>query len=142
MSMNIKLFTFLFLAAVCAIKTHGAAPWDTIVVGRQSEAEGLATLDLQRYLAQVTGTVPKRLEAGAWEAEPVPAVLLGAVANHPLLTKIPAANQDLGDQGYLLANATLSGCSVVVAAGQTGAGAVHAVYGLFRELGYGFFLGS
>ena len=72
----------------------------------------------------------------------MPAIVIGTAAANPLLAGTTEARQDLGEQGYVLANTTLSGRSVVIAAGQTELGAVNAVYGLLRELGYGFFLGS
>ena len=43
--------------------SHNDSPWSAIVAGTQSEAERLATVDLQRYLAQVTGVVPAVIDA-------------------------------------------------------------------------------
>ena len=130
------------VAVILAAGRAGATPWDTIVIGSQSEAERLATIDLQRYLAQVTGVVPQQTDAAAWQSRPLPAIVIGTAAANPLLAETAEARQDLGAQGYVLGNTTLSGQNVVIAAGQTELGAVNAVYGLLRELGYGFFLGS
>ena len=52
-------------------------PWETIVVGTQSEPERLATIDLQRYLAQVTGKVPRIVALDQWEKHRSPAVIVG-----------------------------------------------------------------
>jgi hypothetical protein len=135
----------LLLTAILALAGANAAaatPWNTIVAGRQSQAEQLATIDLQRYLAQVTGVVPQCVAPQAWQARPEPAIILGTLAGNPLLAQIAAARQIPGGEGYLLANATLAGRPVVIAVAQSEAGAVNAVYGLLRELGYAFFLGS
>ena len=140
--MKTKPLAVIVVAVILAVGRAHAAPWDTIVVGSQSEAQRLATIDLQRYLAQVTGVVAKQCDAATWQSQPVPAIVIGTAATNPLLAGIPEARQDLGEQGYVLANTTLSGRNAVIAAGQTELGAVNAVYGLLRELGYGFFLGS
>ena len=68
----------------------------TIVIGRQSEVEKLATIDLQRYLAQVTGVVPKSIEAEGWRSQPVPAVIIGTPAANPLLAETAAAQARSG----------------------------------------------
>lgn len=116
--------------------------WSTLVVGSQSEPERLATIDLQRYLAQASGKLLALKTVEQWRKQPEPAVILGTLTGNPLLK-----GQDLGaasgkPEGYLLANATLEKQPVVVVAGADGPGAVQGVYGLLRELGFGFFLGS
>ncbi len=130
---------FLIVAGVPASSQGKLPPWSTIVVGKQTEPERLATVDLQRYLAQVTGRVPRVVASGAWRTWPAPAVVLGTPDANPAVGVIPPG---LGDQGYALVSHVQSGKRVVVAAGQTAAGAVNAIYGLLWELGFGFYLGS
>lgn len=137
----------LLMAAVFTLTSGGAAsaavsPWGIFVVGRQSDAERLSAVDLQRYLAQVTGVVPAILNVEDWRAKPRPAVVLGTPEGNPLLRELDIDTKDLGDQGYYVAQQPVGGASVVIAAGTTPAGATNAVYGLLRELGYGFYLGS
>lgn len=122
-----------------SIAASSPAPWNTIVIGKQAECERLATNDLRRYLAQVTGVVPAVIDAKAWRKHPSPAVALGSPGTNAL---VGGSDADLGAEGYLLANKSLDGVNVVVAEGKTPAGVVNAVYGLLRELGYGFYLGS
>lgn len=122
--------------------TSQARPWATLVVGSQTEPERLATIDLQRYLAQVTGAVPAVVESAQWSKSPTPAVLLGRPQSNRSLIGLRIKAEGLGDEGYHLANAEVGGARVIVAAGATPAGAVNAVYGLLRELGFGFYLGS
>ena len=128
----------LLLTTLCAV----ASPWKTIVVGKQGESEKLATVDIQRYIAQVTGTVPTIVDVKKWQAKPVSAVILGTPESNPLLKNLGIKRNALGEQGYYLANKTIKGVQIIVAAGITSEGATNAVYGLLKEMGYGFYLGS
>jgi hypothetical protein len=119
-----------------------AQPWSTLVAAPATEAERLALVDLQRYLTQAGGNVPKVISPRQWSAKPSTAVLWGTPAENPLLRAFDVEQHALGEQGYFLANQTLRSQRVVVAAGGAPPGAVNAAYGLLRELGFGFFLGS
>ena len=141
-------FTIIAAALCCALlATQSMADgrrslWGEIVVGRQSESERLATIDFQRYISQVTGTVPPVIDVKDWRANPRPAVILGCASTNSLLAGQSIPGKELGAQGYYLANAEIRGVQVTIAAGKTAEGATNAVYGLLRELGYGFYLGS
>ena len=52
-----------------------SSPWRTIVVGAGSEPERLALIDLQRYIAQVTGDVPALITPAAWQKHARPAII-------------------------------------------------------------------
>ncbi|MGI8906938.1 MAG: alpha-glucuronidase family glycosyl hydrolase [Candidatus Sumerlaeaceae bacterium] len=121
-----------------------APPWHTIVWSRSTESENLAVLDLQRYLAQVTGTLPKIQSLTAWRSSPDPALLVGSPASNEFVKSLSLENEltSAGKEGYVLARRTVQGQPVVIVAGATPAGVVNAVYGLLRELNYGFYLGS
>ncbi|MHB1459299.1 MAG: hypothetical protein ACYC0V_20505, partial [Armatimonadota bacterium] len=119
-----------------------SARYQTIVVGLQSESERLATVDLQRYLAQVTKTVPKIIKASQWNTNPIPAIIIGTSDNNPLLESLNIADRKLGAQGFYLADTKLDGIPVIIAAGDVPEGATNAIYGLLRELGFRFYLGS
>lgn len=134
------LFCSLLVLSPILAASAKPNPWGVIVVGRQAESEKLATADLQRYLAQVTGVIPAVTDAKAWSANPRPAVILGSPKSNPLLAGIDV--KKLGDQGFYLANSSVKGANVVIAAGSCPEGATNAIYGLLRELGYGFYLGS
>lgn len=131
----------MFLA-LASVSYAANAPWEAIVVDRQTESEKLATIDLQRYLAQVTGKTPIILATKSWQERPRPAVILGSPKSNPLLERLPIPRPKMGDQGYYLANSRIKEATVVVAVGLTGEGATNAIYGLLRELGFGFYLGS
>jgi hypothetical protein len=135
----------LILISMIAIDGNTFAailPWNTIVIGKQTESERLATVDLQRYLAQVTGKVPKIVSASAWNNNPCPAVIIGTVSSNSVIKQSGIAVSKLDDQGYYLANGVVNNMQVVIAAGRTPVGATNAVYGLLKELGFGFYLGS
>ncbi len=133
------------VAVVTLISVNGfaaATPWGAIVTGDQSEAERLATVDLQRYLAQVTGKMPHVMTAAEWARRPVPAVVTGTPGNNALLEGFPFDWSQAGTQGYVLSGFTLHGVRVAIAAANTSEGAVNGQYGLLRRLGYGFYLGD
>jgi alpha-galactosidase len=123
-------------------ESNSHSPWQCIVTGTQSEAEQLATADLQRYLAQVTAKAPQIITASQWRSKPVAAVLLGTPENNELLAPLSPDAKAADDQGYHLERRALCGAEAVVAIGSTPSGAVNAIYGLLRELGFGFYLGS
>ena len=118
------------------------APWATLVVGTPGEQENLANVDLQRFLAQVGHFTPQIMTMEAWKASPRPAVILGTPADNALIDASAVSTASLGDEGYSLSNATIASRPVVIAAGATPSGAVHAVYGLLKTLGYRFDIGS
>jgi hypothetical protein len=139
------LFALLLLAAtpLAAADHQTADPWRTIVIGQESSpSEALATADLQRYLAQVSGVVPAVLPSKRWQGSPRPAVLIGTPANNAALRPYARLLNSAGEEGYLLHTDHVGNATVIVAAGKTTAGAVNAIYGLLHELGFGFYLGS
>ncbi|MHB0999189.1 MAG: laminin G domain-containing protein [Armatimonadota bacterium] len=136
--------TTLHSSAVIAAPANEPIPaqWKTIVAGNQSESERLATVDLQRYLGQVTKVVPTIMSVDAWKLNPCPAVVLGTPDGNPLVDNMTISGKKLGVQGFYLSDASTNGIKTVVAAGSTAEGATNAIYGLLRELGYRFYLGS
>ena len=132
------------IAAIDAgkLNNESSAKYRAIVVGSQSKSEQLATIDLQRYLAQVTKTVPQIMKAGQWKANPIPAIVIGSPDNNPLLESFNIADRKLGIQGFYLADTKVDGIPVIIAAGNDSEGATNGIYGLLRELGFRFYLGS
>lgn len=121
-------------------RAAAASPWATIVVGTQSTSEKLATRDLCRYIAQVMTTAPQVLSPEQWRRAPRPAVIVGTAASNPMLGNQHA--KDSGAEGFILQNQTLRGVPVITASAATSEGAVNAIYGLLRNVGFGFYLGS
>lgn len=135
----------LVLLETCGLVSTAAAAqevWRTIVVGKPAEMEQLAVCDLRRYLGQATGQVPRVLEAEVRRSHPTPAVIVGTPEANSLLRTVGESCASLGEQGYYLANREDDGVRTVIVAGRTPVGVVNAVYGLLRELGFGFYLGS
>ncbi len=128
-----------------ALANAGAAegrPWDVLVVGRSAECERLAVRDLQCLLAEVSGSQPRVVEVPAWKARPGPAVILGTPEANPLLADRAGDCAELGEEGYILNSTTVEGAEVVTVCARTSLGVVHGLYGLLRELGFGFYFGS
>jgi len=142
--MRIKTLSLILLACIILLLPTGlyAGPWNAIVVPNQTTAEHLATIDLQRYLAQVTGKIPVIMDPDTWQQNPVEAVILGSPSTNEILHKVAVPITKMGEQGFYLTNETIKSVDVVVAAGANSQANVNAVYGLLRQLGYGFFLGS
>ena len=129
---HICLWTVLVLLVVVGARDLAAAstiPWQAIVVGKQTEAERLATIDLQRYLGQVSGQVPVVLSPDEWRKHPRPAVALGTVDSNSLIQMSVGTRAKLGGQGYRLEQREIEGSAVVTAAGATAEGAVNAIAG-------------
>jgi hypothetical protein len=139
--------SFLFLSLLsCSMNSRNrfpdnSSPWDAIVVGEQSEPERLAAIDLQRYIAQITKKTPDLLTSEEWIKNPSPGIILGTPEKNTLVREFGIPDS-IGEQGYYLSEGTIKKTPVVIAAGRTPSGAVNAVYGLLRELGFGFYLGS
>lgn len=133
----------MVLASACSGMAEGA-PWSVIVQGKATEAEKLAAVDLQRYFAQVTGVCPETLSPTEWKQKPQPAVVIGFPGSNSLIASLVSREQidELHDDGFVVAGRRIGNEDVIVAAGRTPSGAVNAIYGLLRELGYGFYLGS
>ena len=123
--------TLLYLCSALALAATAAAaaPWGTIVTGTQVDMERLATVDLARYLGQVTDTDVKVMSRGNWETAPVPAVLLDR-------------DESIQGEAYRITSGQRAGMYTVTVYGGTPQGLVNGVYGLLRALGYRFYLGS
>lgn len=131
-------FSFIFFVLFGCLSNVFAAGevWKTIVVSQQSQAEVLATRDLQRYIGQVAGVVPRVIEVSSWENGPTDAIVLGKAVKN--INK----DLDLGEEGYFLGDEKRGSVAVIAAAGLAVRGNVNAIYGLLREVGFGFYLGG
>lgn len=108
-----------------AIPALGEVPWQAVSVKTDAECVHLAVVDLQRYIGQVTGAVPKI------------GVVEGETAGVELQVD-PGTKEALGKQGYRIEQAAAQ----VRVTGATPEGLVNGIYGLLRELGFRFYLGS
>lgn len=122
------------VAAICLAGRAQGAPgttqgWEVVVapVGASAPVRN-ATEDLRRYLAQATGHMPRLSTPTLWSRSDAPAVRL------EISPRIPG----VGPQGYMIRR-DLRGARVMA---RTAEGLVNGVYGLLRELGFGFYLGS
>lgn len=144
--MKANLFYILAVGVLFVLATTsyaGSAPmWNTIVTGTQSEAESLATVDLVRYIGQASGQGPEIIEVSAWKAAPRPAIVVGTAVGNALVREAIQAAGDLGEEGFVLDQSGKGDRQMIIAAGATPAGAVNAIYGLLREAGFGFYMGS
>ena len=138
--MRFLLFA-LFVLAVTRLTAAPASPWDTIAVTPDSEPARLAVADLQRCVARVTGRVPKVITLQQWNRQPIPAVVIGHSGQQTIAAAgLPLAG--LGPEGYCLQSVARRNGDMYYAAAATATGVPAAIYGLLKESGYAFFLGS
>ena len=137
------------LLAITACRTSpagGAAEQISIYVGRDAPGlEQYAARELQRYLYQLSGSLP-RLRAGVTAVDG-PGFIIGRRKTNPLVEQLAAAGQvkvsdaDPGPQGYVLKRLAIGDNEVVVIAGSDEPGCLYGVYGLLEEhYGIGFYL--
>lgn len=110
-----------------------------IVVGRRaSDLERLAGEQLADFLSRI---YPKERFVRAAELPPRGrAIVLGAVANTPLVQDLLDGRELAGDGGFLVTTARQNGRQLGVIAGAGPRAALHGVYALLEELGCGFYL--
>ncbi|MBI4558418.1 MAG: hypothetical protein HY706_12625 [Candidatus Hydrogenedentes bacterium] len=118
----------LSLVVVCSA-ARADTPWERFAFDDSEESVRLAVVDSQRYITQVTDKVPSVVRVAEWTNAKPPATVLQL--NEEMSSR-------LGAQGYRLEQ---SGKSVFITAAAP-AGLVNGLYGLLRELGYRFNLGS
>jgi hypothetical protein len=119
-----------------------------IVVGSAaSEMERYAAKELQRYLYQISGTLPEiRTNVTTFRH---PSFLIGQPKSNAAIAKlvkermIAISPSDPGPQGYLLKTIKSNGQRIVIIVGGDETGCLYGVYGLLADCyGIGFFLGG
>lgn len=121
----------------------GATPWQTLVVGTQVPGPvRLAVVDLQRYIEQASHRKASVITPEQWLRAPRPAIAIGTTATNSLIARSGVSLSEAGEQGFALAQREIEKTTVLVCAANTPEGSVNAIYGLLREAGFGFYLGS
>ena len=119
-----------------------------IVIGTKATAvEHYAAKELQRYLYQLSATLPKitsDTDNRRW-----PAFVLGQAETNPAIQRLVDTGQltvsakNPGQQGYVLKKFDADGREVLVIAGSDAIGCLYGVYGLLEDYyGLGFYLGG
>ncbi|MCU1659184.1 MAG: putative secreted glucosidase [Pseudonocardiales bacterium] len=128
----------LGIGFTAGVPAAAASTTPAIVIGAKApDLEVYAARELQRYLAELTGTRP----AIQTDNAPLsgPAFLIGVPSSNAYLAQLASNGslaitaQDPGPQGYVLQNSTLSGQQVLAIAGSDSAGALNGVYGLLTD---------
>ncbi|MDP2886715.1 MAG: carbohydrate-binding protein [Ignavibacteria bacterium] len=119
-----------------------------IVIGsKASELERYASKELQRYLYQLSGTLPEiRTDPRNLDR---PSFIIGQTRTNPIVAKLASTHQvevspsDPGAQGYVLKRTFVNSQPVLVIAGSDEVGCLYGVYGLLADYYHvGFFLGG
>ncbi|TSA24684.1 carbohydrate-binding protein [bacterium] len=147
---SVLLFSTVFgsdtaLAQITRSPTNGDAQ---IVIGaKASELERYASKELQRYLYQLSGTLPEiRTDPKSLDS---PSFIIGQTRTNSIVAMLASTHQvevsptDPGPQGYMLKKTNLNRQTVIVIAGSDEAGCLYGVYGLLTDYYHiGFFLGG
>ena len=140
------LLSSLFLAAT---RPCLGADGPLIVIGAKATSiEHYAARELQRYLYQLSATLPEI--AFATDNRRGPVFLLGRAETNPAIQRLVDAGQltvsdkDPGPQGYVLKKFDADGREGrIVIAGSDALGCLYGVYGLLEDYyGLGFYLGG
>ncbi|HEY4325743.1 MAG TPA: alpha-glucuronidase family glycosyl hydrolase [Mucilaginibacter sp.] len=131
----------VFIPTLTTAKTNTNVPYNRIVISSENIPVKNAIVDLQRYIAQVTGKTPvvSRLDKQTISSSAI------IIANYSQLKgffskDVPAA--DIGDEGYVIKQIDKQGNRIILLYANTNAGLVNGIYGLLSELGFEFNLGS
>jgi hypothetical protein len=123
------------------------SPVQIILGSTASEMERYAAKELQRYLYQISGTLPSISTNTASVSKP--SFVVGMMSSNPLLAKLvkngllSISQSDPGPQGYVLKRTESGGVPVMAIAGSDEVGCLYGVYGLLADhYGIGFFLGG
>lgn len=114
----------------------------TIISGSEEVIVKNAVIDLQRYLAQVTGNVPVLNSMESWRNNPVPAIIIGDVKSIKKLFPDIKTKNKLGREGYILHESVYKGQRCIILCAEQELGKVNSIYGFLREIGFEFNLGS
>lgn len=101
-----------------------------------------AIIDLQRYISQVTGNVPTLNSINTWKENPVPSIVIGDVKSIKKLFPDVKVKGKLGREGYVLQESTYKKQKCILLCAEQKLGLVNSIYGLLREIGFEFNLGS
>ncbi|MCX6134280.1 MAG: carbohydrate-binding protein [Ignavibacteriales bacterium] len=119
-----------------------------IVIGaKASELERFASKELQRYLYQLSGTLPEiRTDSKSLDC---PTFIIGQTRTNSIVARLASTHQvevspsDPGPQGYVLKKTLVNKQPALVIAGSDEVGCLYGVYGLLTDYyRVGFFLGG
>ncbi len=138
---------FPLLLLVCLLfsgcRPQPDSPFARIVCADQDNAPiSYACTDLRRYIGQMTGKVPVGESLSKWERSHRPAIVImdKATFNRYLSPEEPVG--ELGEEGFAIKKIVKDGKESILLCAETPPGKVNAIYGLLKELGCEFRLGS
>jgi hypothetical protein len=121
------------------VKTN--AMYSRIVVGAENVPVKNAVLDLQRYIAQVSGKTPLVYNLDKQKITP-PAIIIVNYKQLKAFFPKDVSMADIGNEGYVIKQVNKPGANTILLYANANAGLVNGIYGLLRELGFEFNLGS
>jgi len=140
-----KKIGFLLMGVMINLMVMGGNrenPFGQIIFSDKNDPASYAIIDLQRYIAQITGSASAILPFSSWEKNHKSSVV---ITNSPELNKYLSLNEqvkDLGEEGFALKKIILGGEESILLCADTPLGKTNAIYGFLKELGCEFRLGS
>jgi hypothetical protein len=137
---NVIIITLLLGFNFTVIAAEKPVPYNHLVTNAAELPVKNAVLDLQRYIAQVTGKVPSVSNFSTWNKSS--AIVIAKLSALKKLFPKDAVTANIGNEGYVIKQVNKTGGNTILLYANTSAGLVNGVYGLLRELGFEFNLGS
>ncbi len=136
---------FLLLLLVCMMFSgcQPDSPFSRIVCAEQDNVPvSYACTDLQRYIGQITGKVPASESLSKWERSHKPAIVIMDKKTFSQYLSPEEPVGELGEEGFAIKKIVKNGKESILLYAETPLGKVNAIYGLLKELGCEFRLGS
>jgi hypothetical protein len=135
-------YLLLLLLSIVLPGCQSDDPFIRIVCSEQDPPVAYACTDLQRYIGQMTGSVPETVSFSDWEKTHKPAIVItGKTAFSQYLSPEEEVGE-LGEEGFAIRKIVKDGKESVLLCAETPLGKANAIYGLLKELGCEFRLGS
>ncbi len=137
----LAIISLIFLLITgCEDEKQGSKSfWHNIVISQTTTSQQLAIVDLQRYIAQVNGKVS---EVSNSHKSDTASILIKIKDDGLIIDNLQIDWQRINNQGYVLYPYMKNGKQSLVIAAKTPIGTVNGIYGLLKQSGFGFYLGS
>jgi len=117
-------------------------PYGQIVFSEKDDPTGYACIDLQRYIGQITGSIPEIVPFSSWEKNHKSSIVITNVSELNKYLSSEEQIRELGEEEFAIKKISVEGKECIMLCANTPLGKTNAVYGLLKELGCEFRLGS
>ena len=139
---KIYLLLVVMMSSLLVMGGNHENPFGQITFTEKDDPTSYACIDLQRYIGQMTGSVPEIVPFSNWEKNHKSSIV---ITNVSMLNKYLSSEKqisELGEEGFAIKKISVEGKESIMLCANTPLGKTNAVYGLLKELGCEFRLGS